>query len=170
MTGPCRVRSCLKCNLINFLLHRKSPQSILQGQSKVSPFQKGQLTLAPKLRLTHRILGDWPRSFSNPDPLPTWGHVRVGRTPGMASLTPESGVRGTFLCTYGGRTKVQARPTRGPGWLWVEQRSRSSLHHPSCHWAQTRCIFLPRRPISQTLGLLTQTTRVERDLRGFLVV
>lgn len=99
MTGPCRVRSCLKCNLINFLLHRKSPQSILQGQSKVSPFQKGQLTLAPKLRLTDRILGDWSRSFSNPDPLPTWGRVRVGRTPGMASLTPESGVWGTFLCT-----------------------------------------------------------------------
>lgn len=151
----------------------KVPSQYSRDRARSAHFQKGQLTLAPKLRLTDRILGDWPRSFLNPDPLPTWGLVRVGRTPGTASLTPESGVRGHSFAFMEPEPKSRPDPpemTRGPGWARVEQRSGSSLHHPGCHWAETWRIFLPRWPTSQTLGLLTQTTRVGREIGGLPVV
>lgn len=103
----------------------KVPSQYSRDRARSAHFQKGQLTLAPKLRLTDRILGDWPRSFLNPDPLPTWGLVRVGRTPGTASLTPESGVRGHSFAFMEPEPKSRPDPpemTRGPGWARVKQR------------------------------------------------
>lgn len=126
----------------------KVPSQYSRDRARSAHFQKGQLTLAPKLRLTDRILGDWPRSFLNPDPLPTWGLVRVGRTPGTASLTPESGVRGhSFAFIWS--------PNRSPGQThlrWPEVQAGGGSNKEVGPVCIIPAVTGPRHDVSFCLG------------------
>lgn len=171
------VHSSQKCNLINVILvHEKVPSPYSRDRAKSANFQKEQFTLAPNLLLTDGTSGNWPGSPSNLYSLPAWGLMEVGRVPGKASLTPESAVLGHSSAFRGPQKDTQARPT------WNNQEVQAGCESnqeagPSAsawsgkgHGPRTWCLVLPQWPISQTLGLLTQTTQFWCEDRGLPVV